>query len=265
MLMAGEGYRPRSSAFLQAVAGGLSAAAAFASVYGKSLDVVFADLTAYIRKDRFVFFAADYRDPDPERTFGTRDVDDFESGLITANLLAEHPDRAPAARAAYETLAAQRPDDVELAEARATFEFRRGDAQAAEPLVKKALLLGSRNPQLYGLAARYARSPDERETLFARALELDPANLDVRFAYLDSLMQAREWPKALAVLAVIQPVPADEAYTVFQLRANVLARLGRLEDARAAARRAREFARPGREAEYADRLLQSLDAAGAGR
>lgn len=260
MIMAGDGYRPKSGAFLTAVGNGTPSAAAFQSIYGKTPAEVLSDLGTYIRNDRFLFFSANYRDPKGSRAFPTRTVDAFEGGLVTANLLAAQTEHQDSARAAYEKLAVLRPDDLALAEARAQFTLNHGDRTAAEPFVRKAIALGSRNSRLYHLAATFADSAAERSAFLEKALGFDPDDLDIRLAYVADLTRNRDSARALAALNAIERIPADQAFMVFQLRANLLAQLDRIDEAQAAARKAREYASPGSSAEYADTLIASLDA-----
>jgi Flp pilus assembly protein TadD len=260
MIMTEERYRPRSNELLTAIGSGTPAVDAFRSVYGKSLVQVMNDLRGYIRGDHYLFFAANYRDPKIDRGFTTRAADGFEAGLITANLLASHRERQTEARTAYETLAAGRPDDLGLVEARAHFELRQGDRSNAETFVRRAIALGSQNATLYRLAAgSYADSIEEREALLAKAVGFAPGDLDIRLTYASTLLQQRKAAEGLAALAPVSQIPADDAFVLFQLRANLLAQLNRIDEARAAAARARAYANS-TQVDYADRLVQSLDA-----
>ncbi len=253
-------YRARSGQLLAAVAGGATSAAAFQSVYGKSVDEVFDDLQVYVRATTFQYFTADYRDPKPASSFTVRAAEPFEAGLVKATLLAEGgPQAGPAAREALDALARDRPDDLALLETRAYFELRQRHVEAARTAMARAVELGSTNARLYRDYATIVQAPGERAALLAEAVRLDPGDLELRLQYALDLAWTRHYDEALTQLASITRVPADEAFNFFQIAATANASLGRVEAARAAAAKALQYARPGREEAYARDLIHRLE------
>lgn len=259
MLMTADGYRQSVGRVLRAVSEGVPSAEALETVYGRPLAQVHSDLAAYVRGDRFAFFSAAYRDPQDEAGYPTRAVDPFEVGLVTANLLADAPDRIGAARAAYDKLLTARPHDAEVLGARGYLELRLGDRAAAADFLQRAVAAGSRNAAVYRWAALLTTSADGRETLLARALTLDPTNVDVRLAYAGALINQRKPNQAFDTLVPITQITPQQTFTFFELKALVALQLDQLAEASKAAASARQHADPGPQTQAADRLVQSID------
>lgn len=209
--------------------------------------------------DRFGFFTAKYREPRPESTFSVRRIEPFEARLMTATLLAGLPAREDAARAAYETLLQERPDDVGVLEARGYFEFRLGHRLEAQPFLMKAVEAKSRSPIIYRLASSLAESDEERETLLGAAIAIDPIDVETRLMYPHALRASRKTEEALAALAPISRLTPEQAFPFFELRAMLSAQLDRLDDAQAAAASARHHASAGLQAKAADRLVEAIN------
>ena len=259
MIMTADGYRQKSGTFINAVATGTPTSDAFAAVYSKSVAAVQDDLRVYVRGERFLYFTARYRDPKASATAPARLVDPFEAGLVTTNLLADRAGKQSEARTAYERLAGEKPDNLTLLEARALFEWRHGDRAVAGPFLRRAIAAGSANPSIYRWAAAITTSDDERDAWLDRALSLDPDNLDLRLSRAASLNNRGDAAGEARLLDAINRVTPESAFMYFQVLAGVRLRQGDLDQARAAAAKARDFADAGREADYANQLLQSIE------
>jgi hypothetical protein len=259
MINAHQDYRARAARFLAAVSGGATSADAFQAVYGKSPQQVFSDLETYVHGQFFVYYSMDYRQPAPESSYTPRAADAFEARLVKATLLAEGAETEAPARAALEDLARERPDDLGVLETRGYLELRHHNAEAARPYLARAVALGSRNARLYRDYAGLTTSVDERAALLEKALALDPDDLDVRLTYASQLLNTNHLDQAVATLAAITTVPSDRAFMLFQIRANALIRLNRPDDARSSAALALQYAKPGNEQAYADKLVKSID------
>jgi hypothetical protein len=260
MIVTSDAYRAKSGTFVASVGRGVPAADAFQSIYGKTIANVFADLGFYIRGQHFLYFTAKYRDPKAAATASARAATDFEAALVTANLLAERLGKAGEARAMYEKLALEQPNDVSLLEARALLELRDGRSDLAKELLSKAVAAGSRNPKIYRWAASFADSSDVRARLLEKALALDPNDLDMRLAFASALLAKPDRDAALRVLEPVKVIAPEQAFMYFQLMANIAMQNNEIADARRAAARARQAAVGTSQTEYADRLLQSIDA-----
>lgn len=256
LVLADDRYRGKSGDFLQRVIGGTSSADALAAVYGKTSAAVRVDLNNYVRRGYYTYFFTDYTAPSVADAPPTRRPDAFEVDLMTTNLLANMINRQNDARAAFERLAAQRPGDLSVAESRANFELRHGLREAV-PYFARAVELGSRN---VSLLRDYARiEPSRAEDLLAQAMALAPDDAQVALAYGRVLLSKRKIEEALTVLAAVKRVPRESAFDLFQLQANARLQRGELPEAREAATRAVQYASPGPEADFAGRLLKSIE------
>lgn len=259
MIIAGADYRQKSSAFLASVGEGTPAATAFSAVYGKTTADVFRDLRQYLNSGRFAYFKLPYRDPKIPAIFPTRPATAFEAALVGANMLGERPDRASDARAAFEQLAHDRPDDRDLIEARAIFESRHGNSELAKAFLAKALAAKSENPAIYRWAAASATRPEEQEALLKTAVDLVPNDIAVRLTYASALMLRRDAAAARAALAPVGRVPPEHAFRYFELQASISLELGEMPAARAAAARAKPHAPHGRDERYIDDLIEAIE------
>jgi tetratricopeptide (TPR) repeat protein len=229
-------------------------------VYARSLAQVTSDLEAYVRDGYFQMRSVRFREPPRLSAVSTRDATAFEAGLVAANLFAAAREDAGKARAAFEELAEQNPDDLILLESRAALEMRTGRPQAAVPYLRRAVEVGSTDAETYrNLAAlTAARDGAAAERLLVRSLELEPASVRARLQ-LAGLVGARSAAEALRVLDPVTEVAPFEAFDVFRLRATALLSLGDLDRAHAAARQLVEVARPGRRRNVASELLLKVE------
>jgi tetratricopeptide (TPR) repeat protein len=263
MLLSDERYRPQSSRFLATVSGGTRSAAAFEVIYGKSAAAVFSDLVSYIHQDRYRYQLVDYRMPPQNAKAPVRTVSAFDGGLVTANLLANSQAREADARAAFDALArgVGPADELALVESRAYFELRHGHTVDAQPYFARAVELGSTNA---GLLRDYAvtigpADLEKAESLLIKAVALAPEDLEARLRLADVFMRRRKTGEAVTTLSVVTTVPTESAFKFFQLLANAAAQANRLDEAKRAAARAVEFAKPGEEARQAAQLSAAID------
>ncbi len=256
MLLTDSRYRPQSGKFLQVMASGTPSATAIKSIYGKTPDDLGRDLYNYIRQSQYIYLRWPYKSPAETVRPATRAADAFEGALVTANLLANSPGREADARAAFEELAAQKPNDVSLLEARAYFELRRGHRAQALPYFARAVEQGSTNASVYRDYAVFERA--KAPALLARAMALAPNDPEVRLAYASSLFSERKAAEAIATLRGAKVLP-ELAFRTFQLAANAYMQLNQVDDARYAAAEAVKYAQPGKEATYAAQLAKSID------
>jgi hypothetical protein len=247
MLMTDDRYRGKFSQFLPLVTSGASSAEAMATAYGKDIASIGRDLNNYVRQGNYLYYLANYRTPPARRDVPTRRVETFEADLVTANLLGNTRDREAAARAIYERLAGERPDDLQLLEARAYFEMRRGRAQDALPYLARAVERGSTNPSVYRDYAML--EPGRAEELLSKAVLLAPDDAESIVQYATVLVRERKHAEAVAALRGIGTVPRELAFQFFQFLANAYVRLDRLEEGKAAAARAVVYADDAAEAE----------------
>ncbi|HVT48188.1 MAG TPA: tetratricopeptide repeat protein [Vicinamibacterales bacterium] len=260
MLLTDAHYRAASGQLIALMSTGTATAADIEHLYGKSLAAIAQDLVAYIHGGRYIYFSSPYREPATAQ-YSVRPATDFESGLATANLLAGLKQDEAAARAAFARLAADHPDDVSLVESEAVFELQHGHQDAARPLLRRAIALGSKSPRIY---AQYAamigpNDPASAEPVLKTATSLAPDDLDLKLTYASVLMAVHKPADAIAVLQSFPRVAADRAYVYFNIAANAQLMLGDLDDAKASITRAASYARPGPEAATAKQTADGID------
>jgi hypothetical protein len=266
MLLTDSRYRGASGPLIALMSTGTATAADLEHLYSKPLAAISGDLLSYIHGGRYAYFSTTYRDPD-DAQYTTRPATDFESGLATANVLAGLEHGEDAARAAFARLAADHPDEPSLAESEALFELRHGHADAARPLLARAVALGSHNVRIY---AQYASmvgqdDPAAAAALLKTATSLASDDLELKLNYASLLMRLQRPADVVGVLQSVPHVPADRAYAYFNIAANAQLMLGDLDVAKTSAARAVTYARPGAEANGARQLAEIIDQRLAGR
>jgi len=261
MLLTDARYQPHSARFLDLMAGGAPAGPALEATFGRPLASIFRDLEAHVRRDRFQGIRQEYRPPRIDAIWTPRAASAFEAALVTANLLADRPDREDDARAAFEALAKERPDDLGLAESRAHFELGLGHTSEAMPFLERVVALGTRSASLYRAYAVRVVGSDvaKAEVLLSSAVALDPDDLTARLDLGALLVRERRAADALAALAGLTRVPEESQFVFFQIIANAQAQLGRLKEALTAAARVQEAARGADEIQHAAALKKSLE------
>jgi hypothetical protein len=260
MLMTDPQYRPKAQALLARMDADSDSAAAFQSIYGKATAAVEQDLYAYIHKQAFGYYAVAYKEPKAFDKAPVRVADGFEAGLVSANLRAVTGARESDARAAFDALARQKADDVQLVESRAYFELRHGHRDAALPFMARATELGSTNAALYRDYAILASLDDShREQLLIKAVELSPEDVQTRLLLSNTQLRERKGAAALATLAPITRVRINDAYELYMTLASAHGTEGHWTDAAAAATLAVKHARTSQEAASAQDFLESVN------
>jgi tetratricopeptide (TPR) repeat protein len=258
MLHMDERYEAKYWDFFAQVANGRSSAEALMAVYGKTPEYVARDLVNYINRSQFSARATNEKKKVAANTkFDTRAVEAFEGALVTANLRADSPDGEQDARAAYQTLEKERPNDLPLLESRAYFELRRGTRAAALPYFERAVAEGSRNVKLIYDYARLDSS--KTAVLLPKALELAPDDIDIRLDNARLLLNERKGSQTVIALSKMDGLSREQAFKRFQLLANAYLLLNQPQDARGAATLAGRNADSDDRREYAARLLNSID------
>jgi hypothetical protein len=258
MLLSGNDYYQQSPAFLKLILTGTDSATAISTAYGRPLEQVAKDLQNYTRIARFQMRVFDYTMPKARKDLETRVATSFEALLVTANLQAVSRAGEEAARAAFTELEKENEAHLELQESIATFEYRRGSKEVAEPHFARAVALGSTSWSIYRDYAYTTSDGARRLDLLGKALVFKPDDLDLRLRLADWLVRADRERQAMAILAYVKNVDRSHAFTFFRLSAAANASTGRMEQARAAAQRAVEFAVSDEEKKFANSLVARL-------
>ena len=257
MLFVDDRYSPKWDAFIRQVLNGVSSADALRAVYGKSPEEMKLELFNYIRRSQFLYLSTKDSYKATSTKYETRPADAFEGSLVSANLRANAPDGEADARAAYQKLEQERPNDLSLLESRAYFEWRRGRTDAALPYFERAVAQGSRNSKLVYDYARIDQS--KAATLLPKALELAPDNVDIRLDNARLLLNERKGSETILALATMEGLSREQAFKRYQLLANAYMLLNQTQGARAAATEAGRNADSDDRREYAARLIKSID------
>jgi hypothetical protein len=259
MLMTDPRYRANTHTFLDAVGRGEDAGLVMPSVFNKPLAAVQNDLEGYIRKQTYAYFTTPYKEPKISENAPVRTADGFEAGLVTANLLAATAAKQTEARAAFDALSQQKPQDVSLLESRAFFELRADNADAAKALFEQSINLGSTNAAAYReYATRFGLPLETAESILRKGLTLDPADLRLRLALASTQVRLRHGADALATLAPVKRVGPDDAFMLLELLANAHVLEQHWTEAAGAVRQAGEHARTPDEKQYAATLAQTI-------
>jgi tetratricopeptide (TPR) repeat protein len=260
MLLADDRYRDGATRFLAMVRAGTPSAQAIEAVWGRPLRHVQADLAEYVSGGHFPVRLVRFEEPAGTAPVATREVSPFEAGLVTANLLAAAREDADKARAAFEALASQNPDDLALLESRAALEFRTGRPRAARPFLTRAVELDTATAASYRDLAALVVAEDSAaaEALLERAIALDPADVRAR-VHLATLFSRRNPADALSVLEPITRVRAADAFDVLRLRASAYLAIDDVGRAHEAARDLVQVALSRQQRTIAARVLASVE------
>ena len=260
MLLTDARYRSNSPRFMELISSGTPAAAALQAAFGKSDELVYKDLERYTARVGYSAFRGTYKPPKFDGKWPTRPATAFEGTLVATNVLAAGPDRDDDVRNAYEALAKQQPDDLQLLESRATFELARGRVTEAQPFVERAVALGTTSTLLIEAQADAVAATDaaQEQALRERAVSLEPENLDLRMALATLHLNRENAAAAFDALTPRAAVPSESAFYYYQLQARSLIGLNRLDEALKATAQLSAAARPGTEAEYAEQLKNAV-------
>jgi Flp pilus assembly protein TadD len=262
MLYFSPDYRPRFAAFLAAASSGKTTEEACRTVFGKRLGEVEIALREYLKRDRFYRAVYDIKLEKSAEDPNVSEASAFESGVVLADLLAlTH--KTDEARSAYQQLAASNPDKPEVEESLGYLAWQSGNSQAARDHFAKALAAGTKSAQMcydYAMLARYG--PDAVKNAgpgFQRALELKPDYLEARLQFGLMLVNARDYPQAIAQLRQLKKVDEEQAQWLFPALAFAYLQAGDKENARENAGLAKKWAKTPEQIERAYAVLQALE------
>ncbi len=260
MLILSPRYRAGFLDFLARLHEGDSVEDAFQKVYGRPLNEVNADLRDYYERPlRWVAVTL------PPRRVGVKPMVEPAGPACVDAILAILADKAGRRAEFEERLARLRrfadacPDASEVL---GFLALRRGDFEAAERRLARAVEAGSRNPRVYlryaDLLERRGASPAERIKSLKRLTEVAPAHQEGRLRLGLALTSAGRYREALAHLERVRTVDPGLAGWYFSALALGHCARGSADEAAKAARQA--IARAGSEAErrVAQRILNHI-------
>jgi hypothetical protein len=245
MLVLSPEYGPRFHAFLTALSSGAPSLKALTTVYAKSGDTIASDVHAWVRnRSRFT--------PVPLPPLVTSkiqvevsDVPEFSAQLILADLLLAAGELARA-EALYRELARARPESADVSAALGTIALRQGDNDRGRRHWKHAIDQGVTDAMLcyrYAVLAGTAGLPaDEIRPALQRALALNAAFDDARYALALLEKNARHFEAALEQLHAIKVIPPVREYSYWTAIADACNELDQRDEAIAAAKKATQHA-----------------------
>ncbi|HWD00686.1 MAG TPA: tetratricopeptide repeat protein [Candidatus Sulfopaludibacter sp.] len=237
-------YRPHFGAVIAAVASGSSGAATLRSTYGKSLETIRRDLAAWTAGHKSKPVPLAPVEPDMGAVTVAR-VSAAAVQILMAQLLLSTNDLA-GAESAYRDVSRESPENADVWAGLGAVAAARQQYDEARSLWKRALELGLADPAIcFHYAELLDGDParqDERRAALERAIQLQPDFDDARWVLALMHSNAARYEEALAQLQTMQEIPAARAYHYWYTMADVLAGLGRSQEAQAAAHRASEHA-----------------------
>lgn len=239
---------------------GANSAQVLSDIYGKPLADIERDFRAYVGRATYQFYTAPYRRTTAAAGVRAVPVSSFDAGLVMADCLASEIGKDLEARAAFDALARERPDDLALMEARALFELKSRGPQSADPFFARAVERGSKNPSVLSEYALHIvdRDPGLATTLLARALAEAPGDLEIR-VHAAAVMMKRQMPdEAMALVAGVTRIPPSLQFEYYQIIANGRAAAGDFDEAAEAAARVLAAAKTPEEIRFATGLMKTV-------
>lgn len=254
-------YQPGLANFIAMVLAGEDQTRAFHQAFGKTLANVRADLTAYIRRDRFIGVRMRVPRLAPLAKAPVSILGDHEAEFARADLFLA-VGKLDAAEQVYSKLAAEQPRSPDVQEALGYLALRRNQDDLARRFYERAFELGSRSGRVrydYATLLRDAGETEDRIIeLLKEATSLDPKLFEAYhlLGYL-ALKQDRysESIEALKRATDLQPGRA----AVWEHLALAYQRSGNREKAIAAAKTARKFAADPEEAARIDATIKLIE------
>ena len=256
MVLLAPEYAPRFREFAAQFAKGATSQLAFERVYAKSLEDVEQDLRQRGRHKRIpVALSADLPAEVPIE-FGP--VSDLRVRTLLAEVVLLSGD-LDYAGGLYRQLQREAPDDPDVALGLGALALRRGDANSARELWKRAIQAGAPDPILClryaALASLGGVPPDDIRPALLRAIELKPDLDDARYSL--ALLEANAGHHEITVdqLRAMRTVAPARAFSYWTALADALTQTGDRAAAQAAARKAMSVAANEEERHRANSLL----------
>ena len=262
MLFLSDDYRKKFNQFVQATLDGKDISAAILTVYNKPASKVQEDLLKYISNGHLNGAVFDFKADETPGVASLTTVEDVESGLMLADLLALTHKFAEAKTMLAET-AKKHPENSAVPKVLGYLLIRTGDQQQGMKDLQKAFDLGTDDPVLcYRLAVMLYATTMDRGAVIAvlrRALALQPDYADARLQLGVTLLEAQDYAASLSELRLITKVPEVSAPWYFSATAIDNAKLGHAEEARKNVDLARKWAKTPAQVKQVEQIFGSLN------
>ena len=258
MLMVSPKYSPRFPELFAALAAGKPSPATLSAVYGRPLDEITADLHAWVSKRRIT--------PAPLPSVSVAGVGIEVTAIaplawraVLAELLLDTR-KLDQAQEAYQALAREVPKSADFVASLATIALEKGDRSGAAQQWQRALDLGLRDAAVcyrYAVLANAAGfSGDEVRPALERAVAVQPHFDEPHYLLAIIESNAGHYEAAVAHLRAMGNVAPARRFHYWATLSYAWIELGQREEAKAAARRAREFATTPDERAHAIQLAE---------
>ena len=262
MLYLSPDYRTHFSAFLSAIHKGGTTEEACQTAFGKSGAQVYKDLRGYLTRNQLYGELFDVKLSKSEENAEVAEPEEFETALVSADLMAVSGKR-DRARTAYQSLAATYPNKAEVPHSLGYLEWQDGHVPEARTHFETAFDTGSTDPQMcYHLAMLELQSGGSRERVIPallRALQYRADYTDARMELGFAEIAAHDYPAAVAAFTRVQNIDSERAARLFNGLAYANAEDGKLEAARRNAEEARKWGRSEQDKRQTEELLSYLD------
>ncbi len=262
MLCVTTDYRPKSGAFLKAVAEGQSAEAAFASVYGKSIDEVQKELESYIRGEDFKSLVVPVQLDKSAEEPDVQPMDVWDANLALAEVMCSLAGQAEAGRKMLEQLTVEQPNRPEPWGMLGDLALRGRGMDEALRSYAKASELGSKDAEMYlhyAVLLHNHGSLDASLKALRKSVELDPANPETHYYLLFAYMDKGDYKLAVSEALQVKHLEPTRAFSFYRATAYAEYRLGDSKQARDLANAARRYADTPADNVELDNLVAAID------
>jgi VWFA-related protein len=265
MLQLSLAYGPKFTSVIEAIRTGTPSGKALETIYGKTLTEIENDLRSYVRGNSFRGSVFPIKVENQTARADVEPAAAFDVKLALLDLT-NRPGRQDETRQELEALTGSDPKRPEPYVSLGYLAMSTGHTEDASKHFRKALELGSRNPNMlwdYGRLSMMA-SPEDSIHALDLLLADQPGRMDVRLVLAQTHLNAKQWRATLATLRPIRSVSPEYAPVYFRLTAFSVLNLGNTEAARGAGLRWLENAGDSADRENArafQKYLDSLEAA----
>lgn len=255
-------YRPKSGAFIKAVGGGQTAEAAFAAVYGKSIDEVQNELLRYIRGEDFKSLVASVQLDKSAEEPDVQPMDAWDANLALAEVMCSLAGQDQTGRRMLEQLTAEQPKRPEPWAMLGDLALRGRGMDDALGSYAKAAELGSKDAEMYlhyGILLHNHGSPQASLDALRKSADLNPANPETHFYLLFAYMDKGDYKMAMSEALQVKHLDPARAFSFYRATAYAEYRLGDAKQARDLATAARRFANTPADNAELDNLVDAID------
>lgn len=263
MLAVSDGYARHFNAFVSMVSSGRPVREVLRVVYGKELSRIEADLSEYLERRTMPALLYDIRVESTLAQATVAPAEKAELDLSVADLLSSNAGAGPEAEAKVRQLASAHPDEAGFEESLGYLALRKHETDAARVHFGNAVEHQSNDPVAIYNSARLQQDSgapaSEVIPMLERALALnpdyEPARIDLGF----TAAKAKQFDLALATFTQLKSIEPKLAFEVYFSMAYCDLELRRLQDSRAYAGEAQQYARTAEQQNRVGALVRFIE------